>query len=82
MRSVWFSLIGTTAADVENELRHQGFVQSHGSEEFRYPSDDAPTLYVSCDNYQWVEEYGLQDEYAELLEAIGGMEPSVPPLSK
>jgi len=69
--------MSTSVPDVESELRRYGFVHPDGLEELRYPSVDEPKLYVTCEGYEWVEEYDLQDEYAELLRAIGGREPTV-----
>lgn len=76
MRSIWFSLLGARVPEVEAELLRHGFVHPDGVGELRYPSAHDPTLYVKCEGYEWVERYGLQDEYAELLQAIGGREPT------
>ncbi|RYD92201.1 MAG: hypothetical protein EOP50_13065 [Sphingobacteriales bacterium] len=78
MRSIWFALIGPSIAEVEEALEACAFLRTPGlPNEFRHPSIDEPNLYVRCTDYQWVEEYELHEEYAELLEAIGEATPTV-----
>lgn len=78
MRSIWFSLIGPDLAGVESRLQSHGLASLDGEPgHFVYPSEDDPVLYVSCGGYDWVQEYGLQEEYDELLQAIGGGTPTV-----
>jgi hypothetical protein len=78
MRSVWFSLIGPSPADVVACLHRHGFhpigsTKTSGTQ-LRHPTVDG--LYVSCEDYlndTWV---GLHDEFQELRQAIGGLTPT------
>lgn len=78
MRSVWFALVGASLAEVRDWLQRHGVAPSEGRPgQFFFPSTGDPVLYVTCDDYRWVQEYGLQEEYDELLQAIGGATPTV-----
>ncbi|WP_431477704.1 hypothetical protein [Massilia eburnea] len=78
MRSIWFSLIDPSVAEVCATLESAGF---HPFPEivgvFRYPHLDQPGLFIQCEDYQWVERLDLHEEYDELVLAIGGAKPSV-----
>ena len=78
MRSVWFSLVGPSPAEVIACLHRHGFhtigSTRRGRTQLRHPTVDG--LYVSCGNYLddlWV---ALHDEFQELQQAIGGLTPT------
>jgi hypothetical protein len=78
MRSVWFSLIGPSVSDVERWLHRHGIAPietQHGRHV--YPPGENAVLYITCENYDWVQKYDLQEEYDELLHSIGGGTPTV-----
>lgn len=77
MRSVWFSLIGPEVSEVEDQLHRHGIAPIEGEPgELRYPPVNHPVLFISCQGYQWVQDHDLQEEYDELLQAIGGATPT------
>lgn len=78
MRSIWLSLIGPTVAEVCGTLDAGGFLPcTDQADEYRYPYVDQPGLYIHCEDYQWVERLGLEEEYEDLVLAIGGAQPTV-----
>lgn len=78
MRSVWFSIVGPSVSEVERWLQRHGVAPVEGrAGQLTYPSGEEPVLYVSCEDYQWMQKYDLQEEYDELLRAIGGAIPTV-----
>lgn len=78
MRTVWFALFDTTIDEVEGHLSRAGFDGPH-NESYRwyYPAGERAILYLDVEDYGWVEKYQLHDEYAELIQSVGGSEPTV-----
>jgi hypothetical protein len=77
MRSIWIALIGPAVSEVGDLLSASGFEHSDGSNRWNYPGGESAALYVSCGDMSWVEKYGLQEEWEELLEALEGEDPTV-----
>lgn len=77
MRSVWFALIGPSVPEARDWLVRHGIVPvDRYPGEYAYPSADNPVLFVSCEDYAWVQKYELEEEYEELLRAIDGAVPT------
>lgn len=78
MRSVWFSIIGPQPSEVEALLRGNGFIRLEGLPgQLNYEVGEDAVMFVTCENYDWVQKYHLEEEYAELVNAIGGKTPTV-----
>ena len=78
MRSVWFALVGPAIGEVEKCLSRNGFEKlSSEAGRWNYPPGSDAILYVSCGGYDWVQEWELEEEYQELLQAINGKVPTV-----
>ena len=80
MRSVWFSLVGPSPAEVVACLQRHGFhtidFKPTSDTELRHPTVQG--LYVYCGDYldrMWMGP-GLQEELLELKQAIGGLTPT------
>ena len=78
MRSVWFSLVGPSPADVVACLQRHGFhtidFKPTSATELRHPTMDG--LFLSCGDYLDEICVGLPDEFQELQQAIGGLTPT------
>ncbi len=79
MRSIWFALFNTTIEKVDRHLSDLvlGEPNLDGGYRWYYPSGQNPILHIDIGEYEWVKKYDLQEEYDELVKAIGNRKPDV-----
>ena len=79
MRTIWFALFDTTLEDVDERLLSSGLGGPCIGKGYRwyYPEANEPVLHIDVSGYEWVKKYDLEEEYQDLLVAVGGRKPTI-----